>query len=168
MSIIFDPLKKVRKLHKKEKFLKDSALIRELEEDYISKKRKERILNFRAKLMVFIGSFVIIVLFLVAMGYLFYSQRNKNKTENIHKFYDPKAEESIKASKPKSISEKYDLPGDFGIKVDGVMWDDQNPKVMFNDKILSVGESFGEMVIVNITKDHVEIKLHGKIYKFRY
>jgi hypothetical protein len=177
MSIIPNTLKKAGKQQKKEKFLQDSVLIRELDEDRISARRKKRIWSLTAKSLMYIGSFVLIGLFLFGMGYLFYSHRNKNNTSDNAKSYDPKSRETpvvthaptpIQTHLPTPRSAEFDRPGDFGIKLDGVMWDDQNPKVMFNDKILGVGESFNDMVIVNITKDHVTVKLHGNIYKFQY
>jgi hypothetical protein len=233
MSIILNALKKAGQLQKKEKFLQNGALIRELEEDRISSKRRKRILSISQKLMGYIGSLIVIGLFIGAMGYLFYSQRNKNNPGHVIRSYDQAAPDAIGMKKndialsdksdsqestipvvqketpqetpietpeetpkespretpvappretpaetpredptpapfPTPRSGEYDRPGDIAIRLEGVMWNINHPKVMINDKILSVGDTFDDMVIVNITKDYVAVKIHENIYKFQY
>jgi len=48
------------------------------------------------------------------------------------------------------------------------MWEQTKPAAMINDEIYYKGQMIGEMMLEDITKEYVKIKIKGNSYKFEY
>ena len=59
-------------------------------------------------------------------------------------------------------------PSDLGLEIQGIMWDKYNPSVMINDRILEKGDRIDDMLIEKIERNHVLIRKHDIVYRFRY
>ena len=79
----------------------------------------------------------------------------------------PDATRAIKRVLPKSSSGFYQ-PEDFDLRIEGVMWNEENPMALINDEILGVGQKVGELTITEITRKYIEMQQDGIKYRFIY
>lgn len=73
-----------------------------------------------------------------------------------------------KATTPSPPRSEFQRPEDYGIKLDGVMWDDKNPAALINGQIIGVGQTVDEWILRKITKEYIEIEKENVKYKFKY
>ena len=75
---------------------------------------------------------------------------------------------SPKATTPAPPRSEFQKPEDYGLKFDGVMWDDKNPAALINSQIVGVGQTIDEWIVRKITKEYIEIEKESVKYKFKY
>lgn len=75
---------------------------------------------------------------------------------------------SPKAVTPAPPRSEFQRPEDYGLKFDGVMWDDKNPAALINGQIVGIGQTIDEWVVRKISKEYIEIEKDSVKYKFKY
>jgi hypothetical protein len=82
-------------------------------------------------------------------------QRLDEKTKDLELVRDPfSAAPIIKAQTPSA-----------GLKLNGIVWDEERPQAIINDEVYMIGESIDQVIIVDIQKDKVVLNDGTKIFE---
>lgn len=69
---------------------------------------------------------------------------------------------------PTPFPSRFQNPEDYGLKIDGVMWDENKPEAVINSEIVSEGSVINGFKIKKITRESIEMEKDERIYRFKY
>ncbi len=72
------------------------------------------------------------------------------------------------APTPSPTRKEFENPEEFGLAIEGVMWDEKTPAAVINNEIVTRGQIVSNCRITDITRIYIEIEKQGVKYRFKY
>ncbi|UCD54789.1 MAG: hypothetical protein JSV93_04510 [Candidatus Omnitrophota bacterium] len=83
--------------------------------------------------------------------------RHAIKTDFVTWARNPFVLKTIPVVAPAPVAQPAPLPSSAKLALDGIMWDEKNPKAMVNGRLMGIGDKIGEYEVIDIKKNKVTL-----------